>query len=89
VDSPALSDGAGVVAVGGEPFLLRPERVLHAGSPFDRDRLPSALERAVVTVVGGAHHEVRWQGTVVDGSGAAGPGLWEEVRFGAAARAAR
>lgn len=75
--------GSGEVRVlgGGPPVTLEAVRVLHDGSAFDADRVPSAVERALCLAVGGPTYETRWLARARCGE-AAGWALHEAVTFG-------
>jgi len=74
--------GSGAVRVaGGEPVELTAVRVLHDGSAFDAERVPSAVERALCVAVGGPTYETRWLARARCGD-AEGWALHEAVRFG-------
>jgi hypothetical protein len=87
----ALEGGEGMVrfGTGGQVLRLKKARVLHEGSPFDPERVPSALHRQVCNLVSGPMHERRWFAeATVDASHGRGKALHEIVWFGPAARKA-
>jgi len=83
-----LDGELGRLEIPGEPCIeLEPLRVLHEGSAFDAERIPSPLERAVVWAIGGPHWEKRRIGRAVShGERARGWAVYETVRFGEFAR---
>ncbi len=86
-----LEDGCGQVRFGTGGQVLRFDKptVLHAGSAFDAERIPSPLHRQVCLLVGGPHEERRWLCQArVDGSHGTGHALHEVVWFGKHARLA-
>jgi hypothetical protein len=87
----ALEDGAGMVrfGTGGQVLRVKHPAVLHEGSPFDAERVPSVINRQICSAVSGPMHERRWLGEArVDGSHGAGKVLHEVVWFGKQARQA-
>jgi hypothetical protein len=86
-----LEGGEGMIrfGTGGQVLRMKKPRVLHRGSPFDPERVPSALNRHVCNFVSGPMHECRWFAeATVDASHGRGRALHEIVWFGADARKA-
>jgi hypothetical protein len=82
-----LARGEGRVAFEGANVLLSGARLLHRGSAFDAERMPSRAERLVCWTFGGPTHEERWLARArILGGGPDGWALHEEVRFGPRAR---
>ena len=75
--------GRGSVVVADRPISIVPVRVIHDGDAFDRERIPALADRLVTRAIGGATHQVRWQGQATDlRSRQSGDALYERVRFG-------
>jgi hypothetical protein len=79
--------GEGSVTIADRALVLDRGRVLHDGDAFDRERIPSTLDRIVTRAIGGPTHQVRWHGQALDRStGLSGDAIYERVRFGRDAR---